>query len=470
MSDQYLYEQVATQIQNQIEHGMLQPGDRLPSIRDLKTQLKVSKNTIIQAYILLENAGWIGALPQSGYYVRMKRVEAPRSLHPSSQPMPVNVSSRISRFFHSMQMPEIIPFATATLSPELLPLAQLSRLTAQMARSATGVGYDPLPGCPELRHQIARRAVELGCCFSPEEVVITIGAIEAIHLCLQAVKHRSDVVVVESPTYFGILQLLEQLGLRAIEVPLRGDTGLDLQILEEVLRCQNIAACVSVPNFSNPAGTLMPDSAKEQLVNLLEQHQVPLIESDVYGDLHFGNARPLPLKAFDRTGSVMLCSSISKTLAPGYRVGWAVPGQYFQAVEALKFVHTVATPSLQQRTIAEFFNSGGYSHYLRGLRRKLSVQVEQFSQAICTYFPLESRISQPSGGFLLWIELPLGIDTDRLQMLALEHGISIAPGSIFSAQGDFRTCLRINCGYPWSSQFDEAIQKLAKIICQDRVT
>ena len=287
---------------------------------------------------------------------------------------------------------------------------------------------------------------------------------EALHLCLRAVTRPGDTVLVETPSYYGILQLIESLGLRALEIAANPGTGIDLALLDAALRQSRVAACLLVPTFSNPLGSLMPDEAKKELVLLLARREIPLIEDDIYGDLHFApSARPRPAKAFDRHGLVMLCASFSKTLAPGYRVGYAVPGRFREQVERLKFAQTVGTATLPQMAIADFLENGGYDRHLRRLRRSLADQVTRTSDAIIEHFPPGTRISRPQGGFVLWVEMPPGKSALDLHARALEQKISIAPGPIFSAKQRFTSSLRVSAGFPWSEKLAQSIATLGDI-------
>jgi DNA-binding transcriptional MocR family regulator len=358
-----------------------------------------------------------------------------------------------------------VPFGAGYLAPELLPIATLNRMLATGARElrTAGATYDLPPGLPTLRRQLARRAVSWGLTLRPDEFVTTIGAMEALHLALRAVAKSGDTVAVESPTYFGVLQLIQELGIRAIEIPTHPRAGMDLDFLDDVLRRTSIRAVLAMPTMSSPLGAVMSEEGKERLVRLIDRHDVPLIEDDVYGELVYDGTRPTPAKAFDTAGRVLLCGSVSKTLAPGYRVGWIVPGRYQQTVERLKFSQTVASPTLPQMAVAEFLGSGGYDRHLRRLRRQLAGQVERMRESIASGFPDGTRVSVPRGGFVLWLDLPPPVDAFTLQARALERGIAIAPGPIFSARGRFTSCIRIACGFPLSPRIENALRVLGEL-------
>lgn len=467
-SSGHLYEELANDLARLVSKGTLRPGDRLPSVRQLSEQRSVSVSTVLQAYLLLENRGIVETRPQSGHYVRARHlalVAEPRTPRAATQATRVSVSDLIARVYGASRDPRNVLLGAGFMSPELLPTESLNRRLAAVARAAGGAGiaYDPPPGLPALRRAIARRAADCDVALGADDVVTTVGTMEALHLCLRAVARAGDTIVVESPAYYGVLQLVESLGMRVLEVPANAGTGVDLARLDEALRQHPVRACLLVPTFSNPLGALMPDEAKRELVRLLARREVPLIEDDIYGDLGFEGARPRPAKAFDRHGLVMLCTSFSKTLAPGYRVGWVAPGRWRDAVERLKFAQTVGTATLPQMAIADFLENGGYERHLRRLRRALADQVTRVSDAVAEHFPPGTRISRPRGGFLLWVEMPPGKNALELHDRALARGISIAPGPIFSAKQRFSNCLRLSCGWPWTDRMERAIRTLGEL-------
>jgi len=463
-----LYERVATKIATLIDRGTLRRGDRLPSVRRCSAQERVSVATVLQAYLTLEGQGLIEVRPKSGHYVRVRpppQLSEPRAPRAASGPAKVDLAARIQQLMRTLRDPSVVQLGSASVAPALLPVERLNRMMAQIARGAgpSGIAYDPPPGYPQLRRQIARCSVMSGCALAPDEIVTTVGASEALHLALRAVVKPGDVVAVESPAYYGLLQLIESLGVRVVEVPVLPGVGMDLDALDAVMRAQPIAAVLAVPNFSNPSGTRMPDEAKERLVAMLASREIPLIEDDIYGDLQHSGERPRPAKAFDTRGLVLLCSSFSKTLAPGYRVGWIAPGLFRERVMALKFAQTIATPTLPQMAIAEFLASGGYEHHLRRLRAALGAQVARVGESVAAHFPEGTRISRPSGGFVLWVELPNGKSGLQLAEQASERGIAIAPGQLFSARERFQGFVRLSCGQVWSESVERGLRTLGQL-------
>jgi DNA-binding transcriptional MocR family regulator len=464
-----LYELVARKTEALIRAGTLCPGDRVPSVRRASNQNAVSVTTVIQAYLWLENRGIIEARPKSGFFVRAQprtEPQEPNVTRTAYASTVVGVAALQSRLFDVARMPDVVPLGAAYPDAAILPVEKLSRVTAGIARHAGGsiVAYDMPPGSEKLRREIARRSLEWGGNLTPGDIITTCGGTEALALCLRAVTKPGDVVAIESPAYFGVLQIIESCGLKAVEIPMHPRDGMNLDALERGLKTRRIAACLAVPNFSNPLGSLMPSANKQRLVELLARGEVPLIEDDINGDLGFAGERPRPARAWDKNGLVMLCGSFSKTIAPGYRVGWVAPGRHYEKVKALKLTSTLATASLPQLAIAEFVENGGYDHHLRALRSRLARQCEQMSEAVSAAFPPGIALTRPRGGFVLWIELPTGVSALRLHERALAEKISVAPGPMFSAKQGFENFIRISCGQPWSARLERAIGRLGQLV------
>lgn len=469
-----LYGHIADALAGQIERGVLGPGDRLPSVRQLSAQRRVSISTAMQAYGRLEDRGLVEARPKSGYYVRSRRLDRlpePRASAPAVRAARIAVGEQRARVLEAGVRSDIVPFGIGSPSMELLPVEKLHRTLGAVIRRAgrSALDYDPPPGCLALRRQLARRAPDWGGALGPEDFFITNGAMDAISLSLRAVTRPGDTVALESPTYFGILQTVENLGLKALEIPTHPRDGLDLDALERALRRQRVAAVLTASSFNNPLGCCMPETHRERLVRTLAKREIPLIEDDIYGDLqhHVSAPRLRAAKAWDRDGLVLLCGSVSKTLAPGWRVGWLTPGRFSAEVRRLIIGSALATPTPLPLAVAEFLQNGGYDHHLRGLRATYARQVERTRQAIAECFPSDIKMTRPTGGFLLWIELPRGVDATELGARALEAGISIAPGPLFSARArHFSNFIRISCGHPWSPRLECGVALLGHLVKQ----
>lgn len=457
-----LYEQVAGRIAGLIEQGAFGPGSRVPSVRALARQMEVSVSTVLEAYGYLEDHGVIEARPQSGYYVKA-RVPSPPAVPRISRQMlsPTTVSSRDISFMvmRDTILLNRIPLGAAIPNPDLLPGEKLSRMLSAEARRhrAESLNYDFPPGCAPLRNQVARRMLTAGCTLNPEEIVTTAGCVEAVNLALRAICRPGDIVAVESPCYYNFLQAIEAMGLRALEIPSHPVHGMSLDALRYAIDHHPVRACLAVTNFSNPLGCLMPDDHKRELVEILGARDIPLIEDDIYGDLSFSQHRPTVAKAYDRKGLVLLCSSFSKTLAPGYRVGWIAPGRFQGEVERQKALANISTAMPSQLAIAEFLANGGYDHHLRTVRRVYARQVSLMADAVGRFFPEGTRVSSPAGGYVLWVECPESVDVMKLYELAIGAGITICPGPIFSARGKYGNCIRLNAAF-WSARVEQAVE------------
>ena len=469
-SGTYRYESLAARLTDLIREGVLTRGDRLPSVRRLARQESVSISTALHAYELLEREGIVRSHPRSGYFVEGIRDLPPEPAvsRPSPRPTYVNMSETVSDLLKIARQDTFVPFATAIPAPELLPVRRLNQIMSALCRRADNAGilYDLPPGNPELRRQLSRYSVDWGCSLGPDDFIITTGCMEALNLALRAAARPGAVIAIESPTYYGVLMTIESLGMKALELPTHPADGVSLPELEKLLERGKIDACLFAPNFNNPLGSLMPDENKAKLAELLERHDVPLIEDDIYGDLHFSEQRPRTVKSFDRDGRVLLCSSFSKTLAPGFRIGFVAPGRYARKLEQLKFMNTVATNSPGQLAVAEYLSGGGYDRHLRNVRRVFTEQIRVAQELTGRHFPEGTRVSRPRGGFVLWLELPAGTDSHELYNRALERGISFLPGLVFSHGEKFRHCIRISCGKPWDERSREAFAELGAMAAE----
>ena len=468
--EHFKYDQVSSYIMQLIDKGTLKPGDRAPSLRKLSTTLKVSISTINQAYLSLEDKGALTAKPQSGFYINAElnqAIETPKPIITSCcQPRKVRFGQLFEEIFTISNNPRVAPFAAARPSMELMPDKALIRETRGILSRypLACMDYCFPPGHKKMRDQIALRYANMGLSISADDIIITSGATEAMSLALQTVAKRGDIIAVESPTYFSVLRLIEKLGMLALEIDSDPKTGIDIESLEYALDTMDITAMLLVPNFNNPTGSLMPESNKKQLVEILNSQQIPLIEDDVYGDLYFGSERPGIAKCYDTENLVLSCSSFSKTLAPGYRMGWITGGRYHEKLLEWKQATSSASASIQQLAIAEFLRSGQYDRHLVRLRKAFRSQVEKARFMISRLFPEGTRISDPQGAFVIWVELPRNINCYDVYTKALEHNIGITPGMLFSATRKFKNYIRINCGFPWTPETEEALEQLADII------
>jgi len=465
-----LYKQLADDLTVLIRQGTLKPGDRVPSVREIARERGMSPATVIHAYELLEGQGLIETRPRSGYYVGTQpttQAPQPRVSRPSPRSTLLDVSELVFEVLESLRNRSVVPMGSAFPSPKLFPLRKLASALCTSARQMDPWStVEDLPGgSAELRRQISRRYLRAGATVSPDEIIITGGALEALNLSLQTLTRPGDLVAIESPAFYGCLQAVEALGLEAIEIPTHPTYGVDIGYLARTLEKHPVRACWFMTNFQNPLGALMPDDARQELIELLERHDVPLIEDDVYSELYFGTQRPKSTKAFDTKGLVLNCGSFSKSLAPGYRIGWVAAGRYARSVGRRKVMNSLSTNIPAQDAIAEYLRQGSYDRHLGVLRRTLADQQKSALQALRNYLPEGSfTVTRPEGGYFLWVELPERMDTIGLHRKALETGFSIAPGPIFSARREFAHCLRINYGHPWTTAHERAIKALGSIV------
>jgi DNA-binding transcriptional MocR family regulator len=462
------YKTLADTLEAEIRSGRMPTGTRLPSVRNLTTQYGVGQSTVFRAYYLLEERGLIHARERSGYFVAASAHASLEAAPQRSAPQPsiIDVSELVFSVLDAVRHPSIVPLGSAFPSPQLFPMQRLAKSLASATRllDRWSSVQDMPPGNEQLRRQIGMRYVAMGAPQPFDEILITNGAMEALNLCLSAVTSPGDVVVIESPCFYAALQAVERLGLRPVEIPVHPNTGLDLEALRQALEHYPVRACWLMTNFQNPTGHTLSTEKKKALVQLLTQYDVPLIEDDVYGELHFGGERPLPAKSFDSQGLVMHCSSFSKTLSPGYRLGWVAAGRYASRIRKLKLMTTIATSVPIQAGIADYLQHGGYDRHLRKLRATLREHLVSMEGALARHLPEGIQYDRPSGGYFLWLKLPRQVDAMKLHVLALEHGISITPGTIFTSRNEYRNFVRINFGHPWTQRIDDAMRTLGELL------
>ena len=464
----YRYEQLADLVAEMVDNGALAPGERAPSVRTVSGQHGVSISTVLQAYRLLEDRGILVARPQSGFYVALAlrgALALPSASRPRAKASTVSIGGAVAVLLEHASNSALVPLGCAVPEAALL---QARRLDLALARAARQHGtdcnvYGPARGDPGLRREIAKRAMRLGHALSPDDVVVTNGCTEALMLALTAVAQRGDTIAVESPTYFGLLHVLEVLGLKALEVPTHPTRGLDVDALARLLDTEPVAACLVSSCFGNPLGSTMAEADKRALLALLARHEVPLIEDDVYGEIHFGRERPRPFIALDGGADTIYCSSFSKSLAPGYRIGWIATRVHSQRVVERKMAFSLCGPLLPQVAFADFLAGGAYDAHLRRMRRAFEDNLARMTRAVEASFPAGTKVSRPAGGFVLWLELPKRFDSRALFDQALEEGICFAPGDVFSASRRFRHCLRLSAGYAWSDRIDAGVRRLGRL-------
>ena len=445
----YLYEAIAEKLAGAISRGTFAADERMPSLRELAKQYDVSIATATQVYHALEDLGYLTTRPRSGYFVR-KRIVEPAVSSPPAEPAFLKSKDILLRVKRTLMQPGLLSLGvTADPAPELIPAKAIGRALAGVARRSANLAavYGHPYGHLDLRVQIARRMSDAGCYLTPDDLIVTTGCQNALSLALRAVAQPGDIIAIESPTYIGISHLLATLGLKALEIPTHPGVGVDLDALQQALTRHPVKACLLMPCCQNPLGASMPEDATRRLVELLAQAKVPLIEDDAMGDLTFERPRPKAAKAFDVDGNVLYCSSFSKTLGPGQRIGWIAPGRYRDSIAYLQSVfHSLSSPVWQQVGIAEFLAVGNYARSLHQAAQAYRKRVNAMRGWVQEYFPQGTRATQPRGGFILWVELPRSVDVEVLERRALEHAIGFAPGLLFSPTGGYTHHIRLSCG------------------------
>ncbi len=468
--EKYIYEDIADKLANQITKGVYKVGEQIPSVRKLSQDLGISTKTVEQSYIFLEGLGLIEAKPQKGYYVR--NITSKILCEPEKPEIEISANSYsgeelVGEFVKSAKIPDAVLLGLAVPSNEILPGKKLNQILARICKDSDtkGIGYEFPPGNYDLRQQIAKRSIEWKESLSPDDMIITNGTTEGLMLALQSVAKSGDCIITESPTSFGILQVIDNLGMKTIEIPTHPRSGIDITVLRSALNSHKVGAAILCPNISNPLGSIMPDESKIELYKMFLKKEIPIIEDDVYGELYFSSAKPKSVKAYDEKGIVIYCSSFSKTIAPGYRIGWMYPGRYFKKANKLKIFTSYASATLPQMAIAEFLRTGGYDRSLRELRKKYESQTSIISRYVSEYFPEDTKLSKPQGGFFLWIELPRKVSSLELQKLALKKKITIAPGPLFSTHINYLNYIRLSCGFPLTPEIKDAIRTLG-LLCK----
>lgn len=455
------YERVESKIEALIQKGTLRPGDRVPSVREICRREGVSKITAMQALSNLEAKSLVHARPRSGFFVQsLSRLPLPQSPEIAGEPREPRLSDDVAQVFRDLQKPGAVPLGAGTPDASLLPTAEIARCVARAARlhAMQFGGYSMCDTDLALRREIALRLSRSGGEVSPEEIVITNGCMDALNLSLRALAKPGETVLVETPTYFGLLQMIESLGMKALGVPATCDEGIDLRAFERALKSHRIAASVLIPSFGNPHGANLSPERRRAVVDISRKYQVPVIEDDIYGELGFGPELPHSLKAMNPSSDLILCGSLSKSLSPALRVGWAIAGRHAENVRRLKWISSITTPHVTALAAADYLRSGGFDRHLRALRKTLETQICRVSNAIAKSFPQGTALSRPSGGYFLWVELPWRIDSMKLRDAAVRHNINICPGPIFSVEGEFRNFLRLNCALRLDEKVTQAIE------------
>ena len=469
MLKEFAYQKLANNLQENIEKGIFSNGTKLPSVRNLSKNNNLSVSTVLQAFYELEKRGLIVAKEKSGYYVNFQFDKNILTKTVSYKPKArlINKTSLINSIINSLNTKDFVSISSSLLPADLIPSAEIARLMKRAINENTDYlnAYCTPPGLYDLRYEIYKKYTSLGLNISPDDIVITNGCIEAISFSLQTVAKAGDIIAIESPTYYGLLQLIESLGMYALELPTDPITGIDMEQFEKISEMIKIKACILIPNFNNPLGSLMPDANKKALIEITNKKGIPVIESDVYSDLHFDDYRPKSLKFYDNENLVFTCSSLSKSVSAGLRIGWVINGRYNPEIEKLKFIHTISSPTINQLTAALYLKDSNYERQLKILRKNLKIKKAELISILVKNLPEdEIKISNPQGGFLLWLQLPKEIDSFELYQEALKVNLAIIPGIICSPSQKYKNFIRLSAGFTDRYEMEQRIKILAKLI------
>lgn len=469
------HERVAGRVAALIESGTLKAGHRVPSVREMARQMGVSVMTVLEGYGRLESQGIIMSRPQSGYYVRpapLRNTTASPHL-PLAQTDPIHLvedAVRIPEMVWALlaqtARPDLIPLGSGAPSPALLPSQAMARaLSAAARRNPVATNqYAVGPGLPRLRQQLAQHMMEAGCTVAPDDVLVTVGATEALQVALQALVEPGDSVAVESPGYLGFYAVLERLRVNVVEIESDPTLGISLPMLRQALeQHRRLRAVVLCATNSNPTGATLPLEHRTALVSMCRQAGVSVVEDDTFGHLTFQGTRPQAMKALDPDNVVYL-GSLSKILSPGYRIGWVCGGRHHQEVLRHHLMSVLAVPTACQAAAASFLGGGGFARHLRRLRDRLEENASLFRLAIARAFPPQTRVTHPNGGFFLWVEMPVGNDACRIAQAAVHHGFTVASGRMFSSRGHFARFMRLNTAVPWNDGVEQALATLGALV------
>jgi DNA-binding transcriptional MocR family regulator len=471
-----LYEKIANELAADIQLGIYISGEKIPSVRKFSRQKSVSISTIAMAYGLLEDQGLVRSKPQSGYFVREGANDPiqPPPISKGTRPNAVSKSDIISTMLNATTQPGLLNLGAAIAHDSFMPHKTLQTHIQKVSRfqSSQALSYIFSPGYEPLRRQIATRMRQISVKCHPDEVIITQGCSEALSLCLNSATQADDIIAVESPCYYGYLQLAKQKGLKVIEIPTDSQTGMSLEALSLALKQWPIKLILTSSRYSNPTGAVMDTQKQQQLYKLAQQFDVKILEDDVYGELGFNSSVNglvnssvnTVLKTFDVDDRVMYCSSFSKTLAPGLRIGWCLPGKTFEHVVQAQSFSSFSPSAICQLAVSSFLESGHLDKHLRKFRQLCQANLESISMAVRQHFPDGTCITRPTGGFVLWVKLPDNYPITDLPKKALERGISLAPGGLFSNSDDFDQYLRLNCALPMDSCLRGAIKTLGELV------
>lgn len=461
----FQYQRLAEQLSQKIYQHELQPQQKLSSLREFARQQKISLSTAQQCYELLEAKGLIYVKPKSGYFVSSRQYQSPVPESPKFESMPRRVSNlELQNQIQTASIQSLLtPLGAIQLSPHLIPVDGLRRSLQRALKHCQPEDflYCNKQGHLQLRQALSDHWREDGIYIAPDDIFISNGCMPALSLLIQQMSREGDSIIVPTPTFNGQLQLLAGLKRKIIEIP-ADHQGIDLERLEYFMQQGSAKLCLLTANFQNPLGYCLSNQQKQKIAELAQKYQCFVLEDDIYAECSFQKERPLPIRYWDQQGYVIWCGSVSKSLSSAYRVGWFCLGQQLQHLRPALLANNVGVNTPLQLGLADFIYSRAYREHLERLRPALMQQVEQYRACILEQFQgIPIALSQSSGGYALWMQLPNTITGLELYYRAQQYGINIVPGEVFGEDQRYQHFLRLNAGHALTDEIRQAIQQLA---------
>lgn len=463
----YKFEMFTSAIEKNIRDGIYKPGQKLPSVRSLKQQFQTSVSTIQNGYEHLIILGLVVSIPKSGYYVSAYQ---PQKKQPPSQKNPVIrdavFEKNIDLITSSRDKKKIIEFNVATPGDLIISQKLLLRTMQQVIREhgVSLLRYYPPSGSDELKSNIIKHAAGHQTRIDQQELLITDGALQSLLIALATVCNAGDVIAVESPCVFSVLEVIRVLQLKVIEVPLDPVNGFDVFFFKKACQKNKVKAAIITPNFHNPTGTLLSDEIKKEIVGIIQQHEIAVIENDIYGDLNFSGKRPTTLRSFDDSGSVITYTSYAKSLAPGIRLGWLAAGKFLQRAEQIRFCMGNTVSPVYQETVNRLLSTNSYERHIRAFRTQLAKNASLSINLLSKHFPENISVIPPSGGYNLWVKMPDSTDMNDFYKQCEKIGVKFTPGYTFSFSPMYSHHFRIVFADKYSTSKIKALEKIGKLI------
>lgn len=441
-------EQLAISLKHFIETGTWKANEKLPSLRQQVEISGFSLITVMNAYKELEAQGLIYSKEKLGYFV----TENPLQVALAKKVIvneKIEINSLVFRYLKSIQSERIIPLGSAFPDSQLLYSPKLMQTLAQQAKYR--VGYEQMPSLPpgnyELRKLIAQRYCMQGIPTDPSDIVITTGGLDALNLSLRTMTQVGDYILLQETIFYGAWQVAENLGLKVITIPEHPEHGLDLEAFEKAITSYPIKVCLLMLNSHNPIGFTVSDKIKFELAKLLHQYEIYLIEDDVYEELYYDQKRPRSMKYYDQQNLILHCSSFSKTLGAGFRVGWVYAGKFSDHIQHLQLMSTVSVNSFIQNALVDYVSHRHYEKHLKTLRKTLKKIKNQYFNYLKKNLPQNCSVHYYPSGYFLWVTLPENIESNHIYESMIQNNISIAPSLLFYRKNKKYNHIRINCSF-----------------------